>query len=133
MLEDWENQLSGCIGSRCDFDTVRHVAHPLFVPGGFVNTIVVAAAIGDGDFVKFRMEQHRARGVLPARRGAVNADAVGVHVGILFCGGFDPENAVGETGVGEVVPANVVESFGAIGGHQPMLSSILTTMNPLEV
>ena len=69
----------------------------------------------DGDLVEFGMEQHAGGRVLAAGRGAVDADAAEVVPRILLGDGLVPEDAIGEAGVLEVVPADVVKRLGAIG------------------
>ncbi len=92
------------------------IAHPLLVPRGLVHAVVVAAAGGDRHLVELRMEEHGAGGILPAGGGAIDADAGEIHVRILRGGGLHPQNAVGESGVLEVVPADVVKRLRAVGG-----------------
>src|SRR5690348_16638381 len=60
------------------------------------------------------MKENGRGSVLAARRGAIDTDAGDVIPGIFGGDGFVPENTVGETGVFEVFPANVVEGFGTI-------------------
>ena len=60
------------------------VAHPLLVPGRLVHPVVVAAAGRDGDLVELGMEQHAARRVLAAGRGAVDPHAGQVVLGIFL-------------------------------------------------
>ena len=61
------------------------------------------------------MEQHGARGVLPAGGVAVDADAADVVIRILLRHGLVPQDAVREAGVLEVLPAHVVKRLGAVG------------------
>ena len=99
-----------------DVTIIDGPAHPLFIPPDFVHAVVMAAAIGDGDFIKISVIEEGAQGVLAASGAAVDADAGEVHFKVLGGGGFDPENAVGEAGIGEVFPADVMEFFGAVAG-----------------
>src|SRR5688572_16656445 len=89
------------------------ITHPLLVPRSFVHAIVVATAVRDGGFVKLRMEKNSGGGVLSAGGCSKNANARNVEVAKFFRGGFHPENAIFETAVFEILPANVVKSFGA--------------------
>ena len=91
-------------------------AHPLLVPPDLVHAVVVAAAVGDADLVEVAVEEQAPQGVLAAGRAAVDADAGQVHVRILRGGGFDPEDAVGKAGVAQILPADVMERLGAVGG-----------------
>src|SRR5262249_17939307 len=65
--------------------------------------------------IELRMKQNGPCGVLSASRCAVNADARNVQAWIFRGGGFHPEDAVWETGVLEVVPADVVKRLRAVG------------------
>src|SRR6185503_17016430 len=87
-------------------------AHPQLVPPDLVHAVVVAAAVGDGDLVEVVVVDQRPHRILPAGAAAVDADAAEVHPRPRFGGGLDPELAVGETGIGEVLPAHVVERLG---------------------
>src|SRR5207253_5235191 len=58
-------------------------AHPLFIPPNLVHPIVVAAAVGNRDLVKLRMEEQPAERVLSSGRGAEDADAGDVVVWIF--------------------------------------------------
>ena len=40
-------------------------AHPLLVPPHLIHAVVVAAAVGDDDFIKLRMEEDAAERTLP--------------------------------------------------------------------
>ncbi len=51
---------------------------------------------------------------LPAGRTPENSDAAEVHVGVFLRGLFDPENAIWETSVADVLPAHVVEGLAAV-------------------
>ena len=84
-------------------------AHPRLVPPDLVHPVVVAAAVGDGRLVEVAVEQQRPERVLPARRAAVDADARQVDVRVLRGRRLHPEDAVGEAGIGQVLPADVVE------------------------
>ena len=92
------------------------VAHPLFVPPDLVHGIVVATAVGDSDFVKIVVCNEGAHGVLSSGGASVNPNPAEVHPGTVFPCGFDPKNAVGEAGVTDVLPADVVEGFRAERG-----------------
>ena len=61
------------------------------------------------------MKQHRAGRVLAAGGTAVNADARNVVVRIFFRDRLMPQNAIGKTGICQVVPANIVKRLRAIG------------------
>src|SRR5215213_4271518 len=89
-------------------------AHPLLVPPDFIHAIVVAAAVGHTRLVEFRMREQTAEGVLSPRAGAVNTDARDIHFGMLCRGRFDPQDAIREPSVTDVLPANIVELFGAM-------------------
>ena len=69
----------------------------------------------DRGLVELGMEQHAGRRVLAAGRGAVDPDAAEVVPGVLPGDGLVPEDAVGEAGVLEVVPADVVKRLGPVG------------------
>src|SRR5207248_11133949 len=88
------------------------VAHPLLVPGRLIHAVVVAAAARDGHLVNLRVEEHATGRVLAAGRGASDADAADVVVGVLRGDGGVPEDSVREAGVAEVLPAGVVERLG---------------------
>ena len=61
------------------------------------------------------MEQHAGGRILAAGRRAVDPHPAQVVLRVFLGDGLMPENAVGETGVLEVVPADVVKRLGAIG------------------
>ncbi len=63
----------------------------------------MAAAVGYGGFVEFRMKEQRAGGALAARRRAVNSHAADVVIGIFGRDRLVPENAVGKSSVFEAV------------------------------
>src|SRR5688572_30723292 len=65
-------------------------------------------------FIKLRMKQHSAGGVLASRRIAVNSHARQVHVRIFCRGSLHPQNAVRETRVLEIFPTDIVEGLGTI-------------------
>ncbi len=90
------------------------VAHPLLVPGGLVHAVVVAAARGHGGLVEVAVEEQRAHRILPAGRGAVDADARDVVVRVLRGDRLVPQDAVGKAGVLQVLPADVVERLRAV-------------------
>src|SRR5262245_41214063 len=92
------------------------VAHPLFVPRSLVHPVVVTAACGGSHLVEFGMKQDTASRVLAAGRDAINSHAVDIVTGIFLGGGSVPEDAVREASVFQVMPADVVKGFGAIGG-----------------
>lgn len=96
------------------------VAHPLFVPPNFVHGIVVATAVGDGDFVKIMVCNEGAHGVLSSGGASVNPNPAEVHPGTVLPCGFDPKNAVGKAGVADVLPADIVEGFRAKRGAHPV-------------
>ena len=102
-----------CVGHVGLFIVVfsNGVAHPLFVPPLFVDTIVVTAAGGDGGLIKVAVEEEAAEGILAARGGAIEPDPGGVNIGVLGSQGLYPEDPVGEAGVGNVLPADVVKGF----------------------
>src|SRR6266568_365561 len=96
------------------------IAHPLLVPGGLVQPIVMTTAVGHGGFVKLRMEQQSPGGALASGGVAVNPNASNVVIGIFGGGGFVPQDAVGEPGVLEVFPANIVEGLRPVCGPHPI-------------
>ena len=90
------------------------IAHPLLVPRSLVHAIVMAAARRHRRLVEVAVKDDRPGRVLPARRGAVNSDAINVVIRVLRGGGLVPEDAIGEAGVGEVVPADIVKRLGTV-------------------
>ena len=92
------------------------IAHPLFIPPDLVHGIVVATAVGDSDFVKIVVCNEGAHRVLSSGGSSVNPNPAEVHPRTVFACGFDPKNAVGEAGVADVLPADVVEGFRAERG-----------------
>src|SRR4051812_47023412 len=62
------------------------------------------------------MKNHGGSGVLSASRGAENTDAADIQVWIFSSGCLDPGDAVGQSGVREIVPANSMKRLGAEGG-----------------
>ena len=62
------------------------------------------------------MEQHAAQRVLPAGRGAVDADARDVVPRIFRRDRLVPEDAIGEAGVAQILPRDIVECLRAIAG-----------------
>ncbi len=74
----------------------------------------MATRVGDGNVVELGMEEDRAGGVLPAGRSAVNADARDVVPRILPVDRLMPQDAVGETGIGDVLPRVIVERLRAV-------------------
>src|SRR5688572_23533579 len=62
------------------------------------------------------MKDHRAGRVLPARAAAEDSDAIEVVIGIFCRGGLVPEDAIGETSITEVMPADVVKGLGTKSG-----------------
>src|SRR3569833_4359525 len=62
------------------------------------------------------MEQHRSRGVLAAGGGSINANLIRIHVRIFRSGGFDPRNAIRETGIGKIMPTDIMKRLRAEGG-----------------
>src|SRR5262245_39653259 len=92
------------------------VTHPLLVPGSLVHSVVVATARGNGDLIKFRVEQNGTGSVLSTCGIPVDADPIQVVVGIPCGRGFVPENAILKTSVLEVLPTDIVEGLGTIGG-----------------
>src|SRR5262245_40732633 len=93
----------------------HRIAHPLLVPGGLVHAVIVATAVGNRRLVKFRMKQRRSGGVLASGGIAIDANAADVIPRVFGCRGFVPEDAIRKAGVFEVLPANVVEGFRAVG------------------
>jgi len=78
----------------------------------------VAAAVGDGGLVEVAVEEEPPQGVLAAGRAAVEADAVEVEGRVGRGGGAEPGDAVGEAGVGQVAPSDVVEGLRPpVGAH----------------
>ena len=97
---------------------VDGVAHPLLVPPDFVHAVVVAATGGIGGLVEVAMPEDGGHGVLPTGGAAVDAHAVDVHIGILSGGSLDPGDAVGQSGILQVLVAHLLELAGAErGGH----------------
>ena len=90
------------------------IAHPLLVPRGLVHPVVMAAARRNRDLVKVGMKKHAPGCVLATRRDPVDAHPAQVVIGILRRGRLVPEDSIGEPGVLEVVPADVVKGLGAI-------------------
>src|SRR5262245_60624176 len=62
------------------------------------------------------MKEKGAGGVLSAGGGAEDANPGQVERRIVRRGGLHPPDAVCEAGVFEVLPANIVKRFGAMGG-----------------
>lgn len=92
--------------------------HPSFVPPDFVEAVVVTTAVGDGGAVEIAVEQDGSEGVLATGGAAVDADAREVEFGKMSGGGLEPGDAVGETGVGEIFPGDIVEGLGSpVGAH----------------
>jgi len=78
----------------------------------------VAAAVGAGGPVSITVIEQRPHGILAAGGTAVNVDARKVHVRIFSRWCLNPGDAIGETGILEVFPANVMKGLGAsVGAH----------------
>src|SRR5688572_24887901 len=93
--------------------------HPLLVPPDLVHPVVMAAGEGYRRVVELGMEEQGAERVLAARRTAVDTDAGDVVGGILLRRRLVPEDAIGEAGVSEVLPGDVMECLRAVAGAHP--------------
>ena len=71
-------------------------------------------AYGNRHLVELGVKQQAAQCVLAAGRSAVDADARDVVVGVFRCNRLVPENAIGETGIAEVLPGHVVKRLRAV-------------------
>ena len=97
---------------------VNGPAHPLLVPPDLVHAVVVAAAVGDGDVIKVVVIEQRAHRTLSASTAAVDTHATEIHPRACLRGIFDPQLAIWEAGVLQVLPAHVVKGFATmIGAH----------------
>ena len=76
----------------------------------------MAARGGNGGFVEVAVEEKRSERTLATGGVAVDAEPVDIVPGVFGGGGFVPVYAIGEAGVADVFPADIVESLGAIGG-----------------
>ena len=86
------------------------------VPPDLVHAIVVASTVGDGDMIEIVVRDQSAHGVLATGRTAEDADARKVHPRAGLGRGFDPEDSVREASVADVLPTDIVEGFGSVGG-----------------
>ena len=90
----------------------------------------MAAAIRYRRFVKLGMKQHRARSVLSAGGSSKYPDARNVHVRIFGGSRLDPGDAIRQTRIREIVPADIVKRFRA---NAVPMASHCTRMNPASV
>lgn len=88
--------------------------HPLLVPPDFVHAIVMAAASTIGCLIEVAMLKHGGRSLLSAGRGSKDAHTRRVDIWIALGGGPDPSHAVGESGILQVLVADLLEALAAI-------------------
>src|SRR6185436_9886568 len=82
------------------------------------HAIVVAAAIGGGGFVEIAEVEHGGEGVLAAGASSEDAHAGEIHPGARRRCRLHPCDAIRETAVLEILPANVVEGARTpVGAH----------------
>ena len=91
-------------------------AHPLLIPPDLVDSIVVAATIGDRRIVKIAVSNQRSHGALPTRRSTPDTDARQIHFGTLLGGRLHPGDPIRETAVPQILPADIVKCLAAIAG-----------------
>lgn len=97
-----------------DIGFVDGPVEPLLVPPHLVDAVVMAAAVGDGDFVKFRVMQEGGGGRLTSGGSSVNADAGEVHFWVLSGGSLHPFNTIGEAGVFKVFVGDLLKILAAV-------------------
>src|SRR5215213_9333167 len=85
--------------------------HPLLVPPDLVHPIVVTTGVGVRHLVELGMKQQTAHGILSAGRRAVKTYASRIIPGILGGDSLVPDNAIGETGVTEILPCNIMKGL----------------------
>ena len=76
----------------------------------------MATGVGNAGFVEIAVIQHRAQRVLPAGGSAVDAHMRQVHEGVRGRRRLDPEDAIGQTGIAEIFPADILEFLRAARG-----------------
>ena len=101
------------VGSA-DVRIVHRPAEPLLIPPKFVHAIVVATAIGHGDFVKIIIVEQRAHRILSASRTAVNSHARQIHPRPRFRRRLNPRDAIRKTRVLQIFPTHIVKLFAPI-------------------
>ena len=90
----------------------------MLVPGGLVHPVVMATAGRNRDLVELRVKEKGASRALSAGGAPVDANAADVVPWVFPRIGLMPENAIGESGVLQVLPANVMKRLGAVGGSK---------------
>ena len=92
-------------------------AHPLLVPAYFIHAVVITAGIRHTGGVNLRMKQQRRYRTLATGRSPINAHACGHIVpGELLSRGLMPQNSVRETGIGQILPGDIMKGFRAVAG-----------------
>ena len=76
------------------------IVHPLLVPPDFVDSVVMAATVGDGNFVKVVEIDEGTSRTLPSRRASIDAYSAGVHLWVELGRFLDPLDAIRKSGVG---------------------------------
>src|SRR5271154_7206811 len=74
----------------------------------------MAAAVGNHNFVEFRMEQHASEGVLPASGSPEYADAREIVRRVPGGHGLMPENPIGKSGIAQILKRHVVKRLRTI-------------------
>ncbi len=76
----------------------------------------MAATVGHGHFVEFAVEQECTQSALSSRAAAIDADPSQIEIRVLGSESLNPGDAIGQTGVSQILTADVMECLGAIGG-----------------
>ena len=94
---------------------INRPAHPLLVPPDFIHPVVMTAAGTIGSLVEIAMQQYGGSTLLSACRTAIDSHIISIHIRILLGCSLDPEFTVRESGILQILVANLLKLLAAIG------------------